>query len=139
MQLLASDLVTPLLHVKPVQDYLLDNGKPDHVWFDLTWSTSDAPPIHLQRIATKELRRIKNVYIKGPFSYTVNGLKLRRARLGAVRVAWGKTVVLERDTMVVVTRDEYGVETFSLNLAAEEPRGLHAVAGSSFAGGGISD
>lgn len=134
----AIELVHPLLHAKPVQDYLLDNGKPDHVWFDLTWSTDDTPPMYLQRLKTKELRRIKSVYIKGPFSYTVNGLKLRRAKLGQVHVAWGKTVVLERDAMVVVTRDEHGIETFSLNLAKEEPRVSREVEGSSFAGGSTS-
>jgi len=98
-------------------EILLREGRPDHVWFRIEWSSARAPPMHLQKIEPTMLRRINSVTIEGPCSFTVSGLRLRRGKIGSTQLAWGKTVMFGRDAMVVATRDEHGIEKMSINLS----------------------
>ena len=116
-QITADQLVGSLLNSSMARDYLLREGRSDHVWFRMEWGTLVAPPMHLEKIQPKMLRRITNVIIEGPCSLTVSGLRLRRGRIGSIQLAWGRTVMFGPDAMVVATRDERGVEKMSLNLS----------------------
>jgi hypothetical protein len=115
--LTASQLVIPMLNAPAARDYFLSEGKPEHVWFRIEWDTANAPPFFLEKIAPRTLRRVKSVIVEGPAAFTVSGLLLRRGRVGATTVAWGKTVVFDRDAMFVATRDSAGVEKMSISIS----------------------
>jgi hypothetical protein len=118
----AAPLVDYVLNSSVATAFFMDQGMPDHTWFKLGWSIGNIqgePPLFLEKLEPRCFRRIIEVQIAGPCSYTVNGLKLRRARLGGTRLAWGKTHLFGRDAMLVATRDEMGLERISVNLAGQ--------------------
>jgi hypothetical protein len=118
----AVPLIDYALNSAAATAWFLEHGMPDHTWFQLTWSIGNAsgePPLFLEKLEPRCFRRIIEVQIAGPCSYTVNGLKLRRARFGSTHLAWGKTRLFGRDAMLVATRDEMGLEKISVNLAGD--------------------
>lgn len=117
-QLTAAQLVAILLNAPNLRDYLLREGKPEHVWFQIQWETLGTPAMYLQKLQPLMLRRISKVIIEGPCSLTLNGLRLRRGKIGSTQLAWGKTVILGRDATVVATRDAGGLEKMSINVSA---------------------
>lgn len=60
-------------------------------------------PILLQKSEPLVFREIQFIKIEGPCEFKINEFALRRGKLGAVEVAWGKATFLEKDALLVAT------------------------------------
>jgi hypothetical protein len=122
-QLKVADLVGPLINSPMVRTSMFGDGRPEHRWFEFEWRPVNAPPMYLQKIEPRMLRRVNKIIVAGPCSFTLSGVPLRRGKIGSTQLAWGKTVIFGRNAIPVATRDELGVEKVRINLSnAPSPR-----------------
>jgi hypothetical protein len=115
-------LVEMLLKSPRARDYILSEGKEDHVWFEMAWEPPRDHldnPLFLKKIDPDTLREIESIQIRGPCKFQITQFGLRRGKLGDIRLAWGKTEILGRDTIVVATKDTAGVDKLSINFAGK--------------------
>ena len=78
-------------------------GQQDHRWFIVRWS----PPkdsLFLQKESPRVLRAIEFIEISGPCEIKLAEFGLRRGKLADVEVVWGKSRILDKETMFVATR-----------------------------------
>lgn len=115
----AEKLVTWVLNSEASARYFTENGKPDHTWFEVEWKVGIAlaEPLFLEMISPRLLRRVSMIRVEGPCSYAVNGLKLRRAKLGSAQLAWGKTIILGREALVVQSHGPEGATKVSISIS----------------------
>jgi hypothetical protein len=115
-------LVEAVLKSQRTLEYLLSEGKGDHVWFEMSW---DPPrdhldnPLFMKMIAPEMLREIESIQIKGPCKFEITQFGMRAGRLGDVHLAWGKTEVLGRAALIVATKDTAGVEKLSIKFSGK--------------------
>ena len=82
---------------------LTEIGQDDHRWFVVRWS----PPkdsLFLQKESPRVFRAIEFIEISGPCEIKMAEFGLRRGRLADVDVVWGKSKILDKETMFVATR-----------------------------------
>jgi hypothetical protein len=102
------------------QKQLFAQGQPEHAWFDLRWAPPRdrrGRPIYLRKLDLELYPEIEYIEVKGPCRFSFGELRLRRGRLAKGEVAWAKTELLGKDTLVVATRDEAGVKRISLDIS----------------------
>lgn len=115
-------LVEMLLKSARVRDYLLAEGQEDHMWFEIAWEPPRDQlnrPLFLKKLHPDVLREIESIQIKGPCRFQIAQFGMQRGKLGDVHVVWGKTKILERDAVVVATKNSAGVEKLSMNVAGK--------------------
>jgi hypothetical protein len=117
------ELVEMMLNSGLARDHLLREGMEDHAWFQLVWDrprdTTLGNPLFMKQIDPDGFREIESIQITGPCKFEITQFGLRRGKLGDVHLAWGKTEILGRDTVVVATKDAAGVEKLSINIAGK--------------------
>ena len=114
------DLVDRLLKGNHARDYLLNESKEDHVWFEFIWeppSDGDGKPLYMKKIDPDVLRSIESIRIIGPCNVEIGKFGMRHGKVGNVTVAWGKSNVAGRDAMAVTTRSTDGNTKLSINFA----------------------
>jgi hypothetical protein len=117
-------IITAMIKSPYARDYLLTKGDKEHVWFEFCWEPvrdHNGNPLFLKKIEPEMLRQIESIQIKGPCEFKIGEFGIRRGRLGAVQVAWGKPEILAPGTMLVATKDEQGAEKVSLSFAGKAP------------------
>lgn len=115
-------LVEMLLKSPRARDYLLSEGKEDHVWFEMAWERPRDHldnPLFMKRIDPETLREIESIQIKGPCKFQITQFGMRGGQLGDIHLAWGKTEILGRDALVVATKDTAGIEKLSINFSGK--------------------
>jgi hypothetical protein len=111
-----------LLKSPRARDYLISEGKEDHVWFEMAWEPPRDHldnPLFLKKINPETLREIESIQIRGPCKFQITQFGMRRGKLGDVHLAWGKTEILGRNAIVLATKDPAGIEKLSINLAGK--------------------
>ncbi len=114
------ELVQMLVSSARTRDYLLDEGQKDHVWFEIGW---DAPrdhlnrPLFMKKVDPPMFREVKKIHIQGSCQFQIEQFDMGTGRIGGVQVAWGKTEILGRDALVVVTKNGEDAQKISVNLA----------------------
>jgi len=78
-------------------------GQQDHRWFVVRWSPA-RDSLFLQKESPLMLRAIEFIEMIGPCEIKVAEFGLRRGRLDDVEVVWGKSKILDKETMFVATR-----------------------------------
>lgn len=117
------DLVDRLLKGNHARDYLLKEGKEDHVWFEFIWeppSDHEGKPLFMKKIDPEVLRPIESIRIIGPCKVEIGKFGMRHGKIGNVTVAWGKSIVAGRDAMAVTTQSTDGMTKLSINFAGTE-------------------
>jgi hypothetical protein len=109
-------LVDMLCRSRPAQEYLLSEAREDHTWFQIEWAPPPETPLFVEKIEPRTLRRIESIHITRPCKVQITESGMRRAKLGDVQLAWGKTDILGHDAIVVATKDKSGVEKLSVNM-----------------------
>jgi hypothetical protein len=115
-------LVEMLLKSPRARDYLVSEGKEDHVWFELAWEPPRDHldnPLFMKKISPDTLREIECIQIKGPCKFQITQFGMRGGNLGNIRLAWGKTEILGHDALVVATKDNAGIEKLSINFSGK--------------------
>ena len=118
------ELVHVLLNSAHARNELLNHGQTDHVWFELIWEPPrdrTGRPLFLKKLVPLCLREIGRIEVKGPCEFKVTEFGLRRGILGEIKLAWGKTKILEKDALVVATRDPSGQERLSVSVVGSPP------------------
>jgi hypothetical protein len=117
-----SAVVEMLLKSSQAREYLLSEGKQDHVWFEMELKPVRYHldrPLFLKKIEPETLREIESIQIKGPCKFQITEFALRRGKLDNVHLAWGKTEILGHNAMVVATKDTKGIEKLSITVAGK--------------------
>ena len=117
--------VTQMLQTPILRSYFQENGTPEHVRFELRWEppTNNAGnPYYLKKLDPETLREIEYIRVIGPCTVQVAQFGLKRARLGEVHIAWGKTHAAGNSMLFVATRDASGKETLAIDVSGFEPQ-----------------
>ncbi|MBK8210414.1 MAG: hypothetical protein IPK78_11040 [Rhodospirillales bacterium] len=115
-------LVGMLIRSARARDYLLSEGKEDHVWFEMAWEPprdQRGNPLFLKKIDPEILREIESIQIRGPCKFEITQFGMRRGKLGDIRLAWSKSEFLGRDIFVVATKDTAGADKLSIHFAGK--------------------
>ena len=101
---LMGHLVIETMNSPDMLQQLLKQGDEQHRWFIFQWETprdKKGMPIFLQKLEPLVFRDIQFIEIDGPCEFKINEFALRRGKLGAVEVAWGKTKFFEKAALLV--------------------------------------
>ena len=113
-------LVDRLLQCDRAREYLLSEGKEDHIWFELVWeppADHEGKPIYMRKLDPQLLRPIECIQVTGPCKVEVGRFGMRHGKLGEVHFAWGKTSVAGRSALAVATLDQDGKSKLSVNFS----------------------
>jgi hypothetical protein len=115
-------LVETLLKSPVALEYLLSEGKGEHVWFEMSWeSPRDLldNPLFMKKVTPEMLREIESIQIGGPCKFEIKQFGMRAGKLGDVHLAWGKTEIHGGDALVVATKDTAGIEKLSIKFSGK--------------------
>lgn len=113
-------VVDAMLKSDRLRDYLLSEGKEEHMWFEFAWEPPEAPdgkPFYVKKLEPSVLRPVDSIRVVGPCTVEIGRFGMRHGKIGNVAVAWGKTAISGRDTMAVATVDSSGQAKLSINVA----------------------
>ncbi len=107
----AQDLVNSFLSSHPIHQEIVQQGTPDHNWFEAGWlSPVDAQgnAIFLLKTDSNALRRIDSIRVQGRVHNTISEFPLQRVTLGGVQSVWAKGQYLDQDAMLVASENSRG-------------------------------
>jgi hypothetical protein len=114
--------VERMLEAKSTRQEMLDKGMEEHKSFELRWlqpQSENHPSFYLMKLDPETLRQIEAIRVVGSCEFKIASFGMRFARLGGISVAWGKTDIHGRDTMIVATMDPSGVARLSINVSGK--------------------
>ena len=109
-------LVQRLVEMRQVGDWLLADGREDHVWFEIGWPPEPDKPVFLKMLEPEILRKVHILKISGKCKVNIREFGMRANKLGEIEFAWGKTEILDHDALVVATKDAVGSKKVSVNF-----------------------
>jgi hypothetical protein len=115
----AKDLVDRMLKSDRARNYLLAEGKEDHLWFEVRWEPPcdhEGKPIYMMKLSQKVLRPVECIRVVGPCKFEIGRFGMRKGRLGDVQVAWGKSKIAGRDALAVATMTASGEKKLSIHI-----------------------
>lgn len=113
-------IVDRMLRSVRLRDYLFSEGTEEHKWIEFGWSTPQTPdgrPLCLRRRESSLLRPIDSIRVTGSCTIAIGRFGMRHCRMGDVTVAWGRTAIAGRDTMMVTTMESNGQVRLSVHGA----------------------
>lgn len=115
----AAQMLGRMLASEFLQRELMQKGLEAHRWFELNWRDPVARGgvrLCLKKLTPEVLRPIGRITLGGTCEVRTAPISLKRARLGAVEVAWATEAVEGTEAMVVASRDSAGRAVLSLHL-----------------------
>jgi hypothetical protein len=112
--------VHSLLNAPGVLERLLSDGKEEHGHFEVCLDhpvNASGQAFCLKKLPTGILRAITRICVSGRCTYEIAQFRLKRGRLGDIRLAWGKTDFQNMEALVVVSDDTHGVEKASVHVS----------------------
>ena len=80
-------------------------------------SNSESKRLYMKKLEPEFLREIESIRVVGPCKVTVARFGMRRATLGGVHLAWGKTRLDDHDALAVATETSDGRTMLSINFS----------------------
>jgi hypothetical protein len=114
------ELVDRLLRSPGARDYLMKEGKEDHVWFEFKWEPPcdhEGKQLFMKKIEPAVYRAVECIHVVGPCKIEIAPFRMRHSKLGETKIAWGKAAIAGQDAMVVATIAASGDAMLTLNFS----------------------
>jgi hypothetical protein len=115
--------VHSLLNAPGVPERLLSEGNEEHGHFEVCLDhpvNSSSQAFCLKKLPVGILRPIARICVSGRCAYEIAPFRLKRGKLGDIRLAWGKTDFQNMEALVVISDDAQGVEKASVHVSVQK-------------------
>lgn len=119
---LIRDLVQGWLQSGEIREEFAKRGDQSHKRFVVGWpqpKDKDGKSLFLQKESPRMLRAIELVEVMGVCQFEVSEFPLRHGALGDVKVSWGEGKFMDRNAVLLASKNEHGTQRISITVEAQ--------------------
>ena len=113
------DLIQGWLRSDAIREELAKKGNESHRTFIIGWAQprgKDGRSLYLRKLKPPILRPIESIEVRGVCKFKISRFPLRNGTLGDVRISWGKGIFMDKNALLLASKDRQGTTRISITL-----------------------